>query len=64
MALAQQTPVPDLSGASVTVAGLGRVAGRPPASAVVEGLVAFYGALCVRTKAATCTSVTDYAAGR
>lgn len=64
VALAQQTPVPDLSGASVTVAGLGRVTGRPPTSAVVEGLVAFYNALCARTRAAACTSVTDYEAGR
>ncbi|RFS84148.1 VWA domain-containing protein [Actinomadura spongiicola] len=59
--LATKTPVPKLPSASVTVAGLGRVAGRPPVSAVVEGLVAYYEALCRRTEAAKCTSVTAYA---
>ncbi|MFM9590285.1 hypothetical protein ACKI1J_14405 [Streptomyces scabiei] len=59
--LANKTDVPKLPGASVTVAGLGRVAGTPPRSAVVEGLVNFYDALCKKTGAAKCVSVTDYA---
>ncbi|MFI5558505.1 hypothetical protein ACIA2T_04435 [Amycolatopsis japonica] len=63
--LAGEVAVPQLPGASVLVAGLGRVADNPPASSVVDGLVAFYDALCQRTSAASCTSVTDYAiAGR
>lgn len=60
--LAGRTSVPRLTGASVVVAGLGRVAGRPPRSDVVEGMVAYYDALCRRTGATTCLSVTDYAA--
>ena len=64
-ALAVQVPVPRLSGASVVVAGLGWVAGPPPSSQVVEGLVAYYDALCHRMAAKTCLSVSDYqAAGR
>jgi hypothetical protein len=58
--LAAQVPVPSLTGASVTVAGLGRVAGSPAPSAVIDGLVAFYNALCARTHAAKCVSVTDW----
>lgn len=60
-ALAQQVTVPTLpKNASVTVAGLGKVVGQPPASDVVDGLVAFYDAICRRTGAGTCLSVTDY----
>lgn len=58
--LAARTTVPELTGASVTVAGLGRVGGEPPRSDVVEGLVAYYTDLCEKTKAAKCLSVTDY----
>lgn len=64
IALAARTTVPKLPGASVTTAGLGRVAGDPPRSAVVDGLVAYYDALCARTGANECTSVTDYTEGR
>jgi hypothetical protein len=60
-ALANQAAVPKLPGASVVVAGLGRVAGNPPPSNVVEGLVSFYQALCRKTTAAECRAVTDYA---
>ncbi|WP_143677149.1 VWA domain-containing protein [Streptomyces scabiei] len=60
-ALANKTDVPKLPGASITVAGLGRVAGAPPRSDVVEGLVTYYDALCKKTGAAKCVSVTDYA---
>jgi hypothetical protein len=59
-ALADRVAVPQLPGASVVAAGLGRVAGNPPPSNVVEGLVSFYDALCAKTAAATCVSVTDY----
>ncbi|MFV2194754.1 hypothetical protein [Nocardiopsis sp. LOL_012] len=62
-ALAAETSVPDLAGASVTVAGLGRVADDAPESAVVEGLVFYYEELCARTGAAKCLAVTDYALG-
>ncbi|WNV83474.1 hypothetical protein [Umezawaea sp. Da 62-37] len=64
-ALADQVTVPKLAGASVVVAGLGRVAKGAPPSAVVEGLVAYYDRLCQRTEAASCISVSNYAeAGR
>jgi len=62
IALADKTTIPKLPGAAVTVAGLGRVAGSPPPSEVVEGLVAYYTALCRKADAATCVSVTDYEA--
>jgi len=62
--LADTFDVPQLLGASVTVAGLGRVAGPPLPSALVEGLISFYNALCKRAKAAHCVSVTDYSVGR
>jgi hypothetical protein len=60
-ALANQVNVPKLPGASVVVAGLGKVASAPPRSDVVEGLVAYYDALCKKTDAAQCVSVTDFA---
>lgn len=63
-ALAAEASVPDLSGASVTVAGLGRVVGDPPSSRVVDGLVAYYESLCEQSGADSCTAVTDYALGR
>jgi len=59
-ALAAQVPVPNLKGASVTVSGLGRVAGNPAPSLVIAGLVAFYNAVCANTHAAKCLSVTDW----
>ncbi len=62
--LASTVNVPVLPGSSITVAGLGRINGDPAPSALVEGLVAFYDALCVKTGAETCVSVTDYTAGR
>lgn len=63
--LANQVHMPKLPGATVIVAGLGHVAGTPPPSRVVEGLITFYDALCARSGATKCTSVTDYAqAGR
>lgn len=59
--LAAQPAVPKLGGASVVVAGLGRVAEGAPPSAVVEGLVSYYTKLCQRTEAGSCTAVSDYA---
>lgn len=61
-ALAEQVSVPTLTGAKIVVAGLGRIAGPPPPSSVVEGLVAYYDALCHRMAAATCISVSDFQA--
>ena len=58
-ALAEQVSVPTLpSDASVTVVGLGRVAGDPVPSPVIEGMVYLYDAICQRTGAAECLSVT------
>lgn len=59
---AKQVNMPKLPGASVVVAGLGRVAGTPPRSTVVESVVAYYNALCHKAGAAKCISVTDYTA--
>lgn len=64
-ALAGTVDVPSLPDASVIVAGIGKVADQPPSSSVVDGVIAFYDALCARTEAASCLSVTDFAsAGR
>ncbi|XVS65987.1 hypothetical protein ACQPYE_08015 [Actinosynnema sp. CA-299493] len=60
-ALADRVAMPNLAGASVTVAGLGRIAKGAPPSAIVEGLVYYYDALCAKASAATCASVSDYA---
>lgn len=59
-ALADQVPVPQLPGAEITVAGLGRVTGGAAPSQLVAGLVAYYDRLCARTGAASCLSVTDW----
>jgi len=56
--LAEDVPVPDLSGAQLSFIGLGQTSGEPPASWQIEGLVAFYSALCERTGAGACTAVT------
>jgi hypothetical protein len=60
--LAANTLVPDLRGADVVVAGLGKVAGRAPTpTPVVDALRAFYGRVCERTNAASCLVITDLA---
>lgn len=65
VALAQRVTVPSLPDAEVVVAGLGRESGPAAPSTVVDGLLAFYQAVCHRTGAAKCVSVSDYeAAGR
>jgi hypothetical protein len=59
-ALVAGVGVPSLPMANVTVAGLGKVGGEPPSTAIVNGLVNFYDAVCAKTAAAQCLSVTDY----
>lgn len=60
-ALAEHVTVPTLpADASITVVGLGRVTGDPVPSNVIEGLVSLYDALCARTGAGTCRSMTDW----
>ena len=59
-AMVANIDVPALPGASITVAGIGKVVGQPPSSDVVDGVVAFYDAVCKKTQAASCLSVTDY----
>ncbi|HTL42080.1 MAG TPA: hypothetical protein VL294_11465 [Pseudolysinimonas sp.] len=60
VALADQITVPALPEASITVAGLGRVAEGTLPSNVIEGLVAFYTRLCENTGASQCLAVTDW----
>lgn len=62
--LVERLDLPGLPGAKVIVAGLGKVRGTPPPSDVVVGLVRFYDAVCARTGAAECQSVTDFTVGR
>jgi hypothetical protein len=60
--LAANVAVPDLRGADVVVAGLGKVGrGAPTPTATVEALRAFYGQLCERTNAHSCLVITDLA---
>lgn len=58
--LAESVTVPHLPGASITVAGLGRVAGNPLPSETVAAIRAFYDRLCERTEADACLNVTDW----
>jgi len=57
--LADSVSVPDLSGSTVSVVGIGRVAGDPLSSGFIEGLKAFYTRLCTNTNADKCLVVTD-----
>jgi hypothetical protein len=60
--LATDVAVPDLAGADVIVAGLGKVGrGAPTPTPVVETLRDFYGQICARTHAASCLAITDLA---
>jgi len=60
--LAANTTVPDLTGAEVVVAGLGKVGRRAPTpTPVVEALRVFYGQVCERTNADSCLVITDLA---
>ena len=58
--LANTVVVPELDGAWVTFAGLGRVADGSGSSAQAETLVSFFTAVCKRSAAASCSVVTDY----
>jgi hypothetical protein len=58
-ALADTVPVPNLSGTSIAVVGLGRTAGDPLPSDFIDGMKSFYTRLCENTGAAQCLVVTD-----
>lgn len=60
--IAAATTVPSLPGASVTIAGIGRMAGALPPTSFVDSLKAFYAEACRRTHA-ECHVVSDLAAG-
>jgi hypothetical protein len=56
------TTAPNLRGADVVVAGLGKIGrGAPMPSADVEALRVFYRKLCERTNADSCLAITDLA---
>jgi hypothetical protein len=60
--LAANVPVPDLTGADVIVAGLGKEGGRAPTpTRVVERLRDFYNQICQRTRADACLVLNDLA---
>jgi hypothetical protein len=60
--LAGNRAVPDLTGADVIVAGLGKVGRRAPTpTPVVEALRLFYTQVCERTNADSCLVITDLA---
>lgn len=60
--LAADVSVPDLRGADVIVAGLGKVGrGAPTPTPIVESLRSFYAQLCRRAHARTCLAITDLA---
>lgn len=59
--LARQVSAPDLRGATVTFAGLGRVgAGAPPATTTIDALRTYFETVCRRT-GARCRAVADIA---
>ena len=53
--------VPDLSNASVVIAGVGQVGGAAPPTKVVDAVKSFYLLLCERTGATSCRVVTEIA---
>jgi len=59
-AMARQVSAPDLSGAEVTITGLGNRNGMKPSSKQVETVVAFYTELCARMNVASCLPSTEY----
>ncbi len=64
-AVGMTVKVPRLPDATVTIAGLGKVAtGSAPSSGMTNALVGFWDGVCRRSQAAQCTIVTDYIAGR
>jgi hypothetical protein len=65
VAIADAATVPDLSGAQLTIIGVGKSSsGTPAATAHVDALKAGWNRICERTNAAECTVVTDPANGR
>lgn len=58
-ALADQQPVPDLSGAELTIVGIGRQAHGELPSTVIANVTAFWERICKNTKAASCHISTD-----
>jgi hypothetical protein len=61
---AEEVAIPDLSGADVRIAGVGRTSGdRPPSTEKVEAMTAFYETACGRTGASTGLATTDYTTG-
>lgn len=58
--LADQVPVPNLSGVTVTIAGIGREAVGEIPSTVVANVTAYWQRICERSKATSCTVVTDW----
>lgn len=58
-ALAQQVNVPDLTGTTLTFAGIGTTSGDPLSSSILEGVVTFYEALCTKTGASGCLVATN-----
>ncbi|MDV8022215.1 hypothetical protein [Rhodococcus sp. IEGM 1330] len=65
VAIADAATVPDLSGAQLTIIGIGKSSsGTPAATAHVDALKAGWNRICERANAAECTVVTDPAIGR
>lgn len=63
--IADAATVPDLSGAQLTIIGVGKSSsGTPAATAHVDAVKAGWNRICERTNAAECTVVTDPANGR
>lgn len=62
--LGERVPVPDLTGATVTFTGIGHLAGPPPPSDYVANLKTFFITVCNRTRATSCTVVTDFTTRR
>ena len=58
-ALAQQVDAPDLSGVTLTFAGIGTTSGDPLPSSILDGVVTFYEALCTKTDADGCLVATN-----
>lgn len=58
--LVERVDIPLLTGADITIVGLGNVASFNETSAVSESLVRFYRELCEEMQADRCTVATDY----
>ncbi|MBN9631194.1 MAG: hypothetical protein J0I18_11355 [Actinobacteria bacterium] len=59
-AMADAADVPNLSGASLTIVGIGRQAEGELPSTTIQNVTAFWKRVCQRTKAATCSVSTDW----